>query len=222
MTDLGPWRLVERTRRLTGIAGQGMATVRADDGSSQVVYRGVLSIPLRLRLGRQWVHIGDPGSYDGFLVACYQGPDAATAKMFEVRTPDGGHADFVHALAPGELMNNSFVAVSPDGRYYAVWMTEIERKGGLQGDKMIDRGVRVHDIHAGPGEDEEQCPVENRGEGRLHVDSGQTQSEQSADETCRFVFDIPATFEILADERGVAVEELHRKLPLGWNPIAID
>jgi hypothetical protein len=117
MTDLGPWRLVERTRRLTWFAGQGMATVRAADGASQVVYRGFLSIPLRLRLGRQWVHIGDPGSYDGFLVDCYQGPDGATTKMFEVRTPDGGYRDFVHTLGPGELMNNSFVAVSPDGQW---------------------------------------------------------------------------------------------------------
>ena len=94
-----------------------MATLRAADGSSQVVYRGSLSIPLRLRLGRRWVHIGDPGSYDGFLVDCYQGPDGATAKMFEVRTPDGGHGDFVHTLAPGELMNNSFVAISQDGQW---------------------------------------------------------------------------------------------------------
>lgn len=117
MTDLGPWKLIDRTHRPMWFAGEGMATVRAADGTSRVVYRGPASIPLRLRLKGDWVHVGDPGSYNDFLLDCYQGPDGAKTKMFEVRTPDGHTEDFVHSLSPGELMNNSFVAVSPDGQW---------------------------------------------------------------------------------------------------------
>jgi hypothetical protein len=117
VTDLGPWTLVERTTRPTLLAGQGMTTVLASDGSSHVVYRGALSIPLRLRVRREWVHIGDPGSYDGYLVDSYQGHDGSHAKMFEVRTPDGRHEDFVHTLSPDEALNNSFATVSPDGQW---------------------------------------------------------------------------------------------------------
>jgi hypothetical protein len=42
--------------------------------------------------------------------------------MFEVHPPEGGHSDYVHSLVPGELINNSFAAVSPDG----LWMVSGE------------------------------------------------------------------------------------------------
>jgi hypothetical protein len=104
------------TRRLSWFADEGMTTVQSD-GVTRLVYRGGWSIPPRLRVGREWVHIGDPGSHADYLFDCYQGPDGAVSKMFEVQTPDGGYQDYVHPLTTGELLNNSFAAVSPDGQW---------------------------------------------------------------------------------------------------------
>jgi hypothetical protein len=116
VTDLGPWQRVEVTHRLSWFANEGLATVHAPGGGTQLVHRGTLSIPLRLRRAG-WSHIGDPGSHDGYLFDCYQGPAGATSKLFEVRAPDGTPQDFEHPLAPGEMLNNSFVAVAPDGQW---------------------------------------------------------------------------------------------------------
>jgi hypothetical protein len=86
----------------------------------QTVYRGDASIPLRLLLSG-WVHVGDPGARGGYLVDAYEGPDSGLvpAKLFEVTAPDGTRHDFVHPLdaAIAEQKNNSFAAVSPDGKW---------------------------------------------------------------------------------------------------------
>jgi hypothetical protein len=74
-------------------------------------------MPCRLRFGRTWVHIGDPDSRQGVLVDCYQGKPGATAKMYRSRKPDGSSRDYVHRLVSGEQLNNSFVAISPDGQW---------------------------------------------------------------------------------------------------------
>lgn len=108
--------------RPTLTSGQGLATLTWPGGASSVVYRGDLSIPLRL-LFKGWDHIGDPGAggHPGgardYLFDAYQGPDTARAKMFEVTTPAGQHYDFVHQLVSGEAYNNSFAAISPDGNW---------------------------------------------------------------------------------------------------------
>ncbi|MFF8731412.1 hypothetical protein ACF073_33745 [Streptomyces sp. NPDC015171] len=92
--------------------GQGLAS-RAD---GSLLYRGLLDIPLDLRIGG-WNHVGDPDVARGYTFDAYQGADTATAKLFAVTTPAGKRYDYVHPLDPGEKVNNSFAAVSPDEQW---------------------------------------------------------------------------------------------------------
>jgi hypothetical protein len=114
--QLGPWGEVGRTRRLKYFADQGLATVTRADGTSFQLYRGSGSVPRRLRK-QGWVHVGDPDSSRGHVFDAYQGASGATSKMFEVTAPDGRRYDYVHRLEGDERMNNSYVAVSPDGQW---------------------------------------------------------------------------------------------------------
>ena len=117
--------------RPAATSGQGLATLSAANGSISIVYRGSWSIPLRLLL-QGWQHIGDPGAGGSpgtprnYLFDAYQGSVSATAKLFEVATPTGQHYDFVHRLVPAayfpgfgpaEANNNSFAAITPDGKW---------------------------------------------------------------------------------------------------------
>jgi len=92
--------------------GQGLAS-RAD---GTLLYRGLGSIPLDLR-AKGWNHVGDPDIARGYVFDAYQGADTATSKMFAVTTPAGRRYEYVHALNPGEKVNNSFAAVSPDAQW---------------------------------------------------------------------------------------------------------
>ncbi len=92
--------------------GEGLAT-RAD---GSVLYRGLGSVPLALR-AQGWNHVGDPDIADGYVVDAYQGGDTATSKMFAVTTPAGKRYEYVHPLDSGEMLNNSFAAVSPDAQW---------------------------------------------------------------------------------------------------------
>jgi hypothetical protein len=117
VTALGPWQLAGKYRRLVWFADEGLATLTRRDGRRRLVYRGGRSIPFSLRRGRTWVHIGDPDSREGVIVDCYQGKPGATAKMYRARGADGSTRDYLHPLASGEQMNNSFVAITLDGQW---------------------------------------------------------------------------------------------------------
>lgn len=113
---LGRWQLQNRFLVLAALANQGLATVSRPGKPKMILFRGDLSIPPALR--RQgWDHIGDPDSWHGYVFDAYQGPPTATEKLFEVTTPTGATHQFIHPLAPHELYNNSFAAVSPDGQW---------------------------------------------------------------------------------------------------------
>jgi hypothetical protein len=116
VADLGPWRYVDKSHRIKASANQGLTTVVAADGSTSLLYRGDASIPDRLK-GAGWVHIGDPDSSQGYVFDAYQAADGAISKMYEVTTPAGETIDFVHDLEGDERVNNSWVAVSPDGQW---------------------------------------------------------------------------------------------------------
>ncbi|WP_406349104.1 hypothetical protein OHA44_35270 [Streptomyces sp. NBC_00144] len=98
------------TGSLTG--GEGVAS-RAD---GSLLFRGLASVPLDLR-AKGWNHVGDPDIADGDVFDAYQGGDDATSKMYAVTTPDGKRYEYVHRLDPGEKLNNSFTAVSPDSQW---------------------------------------------------------------------------------------------------------
>ncbi|GAA2302444.1 hypothetical protein OKJ48_08430 [Streptomyces kunmingensis] len=95
---------------LTG--SQGLAS-RAD---GSLVTRGLASIPLALRIAG-WSHVGDPDVAGGYTFDAYQGGDDAKKKMFAATGPDGKRTTYEHALDKGELLNNSFASVSPDGQW---------------------------------------------------------------------------------------------------------
>jgi hypothetical protein len=94
---------------------QGLTSVEVPAGSPNR-YTGIGTIPVGLSV-RGWNHVGDPdASYDGYYVEPYQ-QDSGTSKMFRVQAPGGGWSEYVHALSPGEALNNSWVAISPDGQW---------------------------------------------------------------------------------------------------------
>lgn len=97
-------------------AGEGVTTVVAPHQAPSELYRGLASVPSNLK-AQGWGHIGDPDSARGDVFDAYQGPSTGKTKMFLVTTPNGQSDEYIHRLVPGELYNNSFVAVSPDTQW---------------------------------------------------------------------------------------------------------
>ncbi|MEC3974716.1 hypothetical protein [Amycolatopsis sp. H20-H5] len=93
---------------------QGLATIVRPSGTT-IRYTGISTVPYDLS-SKGWNHVGDPGSAQGYYVEPYQRDDRG-AKLFRVQAPDGTWANYQHALEPWEANNNSFAAVSPDGRW---------------------------------------------------------------------------------------------------------
>jgi len=110
----GPWRPIGSDVARPLDESQGLATVDRD-GGTVFRYTGVGTIPPGLA-ARGWNHVGDPGGGHGYYVEPYQRDDRG-AKLFRVEAPDGTWVEYQHALESWEASNNSFAAVSPDGRW---------------------------------------------------------------------------------------------------------
>ncbi len=110
------WKQVGSSVENTLGAGEGVATVQERGQRAGELYRGIQSVPPNLS-AQGWTHIGDPDSLDGSVFDAYQGPSSGNSKMFLVTTPAGKSLEYVHTLVPGELYNNSFDAISPDGQW---------------------------------------------------------------------------------------------------------
>ncbi|MEU6816666.1 hypothetical protein [Streptomyces sp. NPDC046860] len=94
---------------------QGLTSVEVPAGSPNR-YTGIGTIPVGVS-SRGWNHVGDPdASYNGYYIEPYQ-RDSGSSKMYRVQAPGGAWSEYVHQLAPGEAMNNSWSAVSPDGQW---------------------------------------------------------------------------------------------------------
>lgn len=94
---------------------QGLASVEVPANSPNR-YTGIGTIPFGVS-ARGWNHVGDPdASYDGHYIEPYQ-RDSGTSKMYRVQAPGGAWSEYVHALGPGEALNNSWVAVAPGGQW---------------------------------------------------------------------------------------------------------
>ncbi|MQY05887.1 hypothetical protein [Actinomadura macrotermitis] len=110
---LGPWKPAGSTEQPSSLANQGLTTV----AGKGLHFAGNGTVPDSLRAAG-WGHVGDPDSARGHIFDAYQWTAAdPAAKMFYVTTPGGKQYRYVHPLAPGELMNNSYAAVSPDGQW---------------------------------------------------------------------------------------------------------
>ncbi len=110
------WTQAGSSDQNTVSAGEGVATVSTIRHGTAEVYRGFQSVPSILQ-AQGWTHIGDPDSVHGYVFDAYQGPSSRKSKMFLVTTPSGASSEYLHTLVPGELYNNSFVAVSPDNQW---------------------------------------------------------------------------------------------------------
>ncbi|MFD4788452.1 hypothetical protein ACFWN1_15620 [Streptomyces sp. NPDC058459] len=94
---------------------QGLTSVEVP-ANSRNRYTGVGTIPVGVS-SRGWNHVGDPdASYNGYYIEPYQ-RDSGNSKMYRVQAPGGAWSEYVHTLAPGEAMNNSWSAISPDGQW---------------------------------------------------------------------------------------------------------
>lgn len=112
--DVGPWRTIGSDVARPLDESQGLAVVERPSGTV-VKYTGIGTIPSSVS-SRGWNHVGDPGAGRGYYVEPYQRDDRG-AKLFRVQAPDGTWAEYQHALESWEANNNSFAAVSPDGRW---------------------------------------------------------------------------------------------------------
>lgn len=110
------WHQVERERHPSREANEGLATW-VSSGHPTLIFRGSASVPKEFTQAKTWVHIGDPDAHGDLLIDCYQGEGSARGKMFRATRSDGTTKDYVHPLTPGELYNNSFVAITPDGHW---------------------------------------------------------------------------------------------------------
>lgn len=109
------WNEVGSDRADPLTESQGLTSVEVPANSANR-YTGIGTIPIGVS-GRGWNHVGDPDeSYDGYYVEPYQA-DSGTAKMYRVQAPGGAWSEYVHTLATGEALNNSWDAISPDGQY---------------------------------------------------------------------------------------------------------
>ncbi|GHE99521.1 hypothetical protein E5082_09135 [Streptomyces griseoluteus] len=94
---------------------QGLTSVEVPANSPNR-YTGIGTIPVGVS-SRGWNHVGDPdASYNGYYIEPYQ-RDSGGSKMYRVQAPGGAWSEYVHTLAPGEAMNNSWSAISPDGQW---------------------------------------------------------------------------------------------------------
>jgi hypothetical protein len=112
----GPWALTGWRSIPAGHSDQGLATLALPNGRERVVSRGNADVSAAMR-SRGWWHIGDPGSRSGHLVDVYQGTPPMRAKLFVVTAPNGHRTEWLHRLIRGEMINNSFAAVTMSGRW---------------------------------------------------------------------------------------------------------
>ncbi|MDL2074943.1 hypothetical protein QNN03_00660 [Streptomyces sp. GXMU-J15] len=109
------WNEVGSDRADPITESQGLASVEVPANSPNR-YTGIGTIPFGL-LTRGWNHVGDPdASYNGYYIEPYQA-DSGTAKMFRVQAPGGAWSEYVHTLSSGEALNNSWVAITPNGQW---------------------------------------------------------------------------------------------------------
>ncbi|MEX3100743.1 MULTISPECIES: hypothetical protein [unclassified Streptomyces] len=109
------WTEVGSDRANPLTESQGLTSVEVPANSPNR-YTGIGTIPVGVSV-RGWNHVGDPdAAYDGTYIEPYQ-QDAGTSKMFRVQSPNGTWSEYVHALGSGEALNNSWVAISPDGQW---------------------------------------------------------------------------------------------------------
>lgn len=113
----GRWRLLGWRPVPASGADQGVATLSLPGSRERLVFRGDGDVSGSLR-ARGWWHVGDPGSAGGYLLAPYQGQPSRRAKLFVLTAPDGRRSNWLHRLAPGEMVNNSFVAIAPSRHWF--------------------------------------------------------------------------------------------------------
>jgi hypothetical protein len=114
--ESGRWVLAGWTTRAEDFTDQGLTTVTSSTGT-RLLTRGDDSI-LPSLAAAGWQHVGDPDSYNGFILDAYQGSAAARAKLFLLTTPSGARYQYVHPMTPGEKYNNSFAAIAPGGHWF--------------------------------------------------------------------------------------------------------
>ncbi|WP_030752309.1 hypothetical protein [Streptomyces sp. NRRL S-31] len=111
----GTWTETGSDRADPLTESQGLTSVEVPANSPNR-YTGIGTIPLGVS-SRGWNHVGDPdASYNGYYIEPYQ-QDSGNSKMFRVQAPGGAWSEYVHALSAGEALNNSWVAISPDGQW---------------------------------------------------------------------------------------------------------
>ncbi|MFF9155534.1 hypothetical protein ACF1AB_25275 [Streptomyces sp. NPDC014846] len=111
----GTWAETGSDRADPLTESQGLTSVEVPANSPNR-YTGIGTIPLGVS-SRGWNHVGDPdASYNGYYIEPYQ-RDSGNSKMYRVQAPGGTWSEYVHTLGPGEALNNSWDAVSPDGQW---------------------------------------------------------------------------------------------------------
>ncbi|WP_298444185.1 hypothetical protein [Gordonia sp. (in: high G+C Gram-positive bacteria)] len=105
------WRLLGIDDVSTLEYTQGLA----GDAAGRLHGRGYTTIRPEVAIDG-WTHIGDGDLFRGRMYDAYEQLGSGR-KLYTITEPDGRLSRYYHRLTPGEMANNSFVTVSPSGRY---------------------------------------------------------------------------------------------------------
>jgi hypothetical protein len=141
--ESGRWILAGWTTVAEDSIDQGLSTVASSTGT-RLVTRSDESIPPSLA-ATGWQHVGDPDSYNGFVLDAYQRSAGARTKLYTLTTPSGARYRYVHPLTPGEMYKNSFTAIAPGGHWFVSgeWGT-MRRLLVFAMPSLPPTGARVH------------------------------------------------------------------------------
>lgn len=121
---LGPWTYQGTTTQNTGFAGQGYASVTATGGwlwtglTATKFFNSAGTQTARLLPPAPYDHIGDPDAYGYYAYIPLQRNDGGRTQGFQIRNGLTGAVSVAEWSLPyGYQINNSWVAISPDGKW---------------------------------------------------------------------------------------------------------
>jgi hypothetical protein len=123
-STLGTWPYRTTIAKNTGAEGEGYASVAATGGwvwaglTATKFYNSAGALTARLLPPAPYDHIGDPDAHGYLTYIPLQRNDGGRTQAFQIRSSLTGAVSLAEwSLPSGYQINNSWVAISPDGRW---------------------------------------------------------------------------------------------------------
>lgn len=121
---LGPWTYQSTILKGTGAEGEGYASIPATGGwmwsglTATKFYNSAGAQTARLTAPAPYTHIGDPDAYGYWAYIPLQRDDGVRTMGFQIRSLLTGAVTLAEWTVPsGYQTNNSWIAISPDGKW---------------------------------------------------------------------------------------------------------